>query len=142
MQKGIYSMSPDFFEAEREKMIGQTDRATQYFKDILAFEMDPELLLKKLYDENLQIIDIRDFEDFVEYHIPGATSIPLLHLREKLNELIKEKIYVVYGYDYTTKNDVKAALILSENKFKVTILSGGFKAWSQRSFPINSMITV
>ncbi|MEW5821016.1 MAG: rhodanese-like domain-containing protein [Cyanobacteriota bacterium] len=129
-------MSFELIECETSDLLDQSDRASKYFKEKLAFEMDPKELIKKLYSENIKIIDVRDFEDYAEYHITGAISIPINKLRQKIQDLRKDKLNVVYGYDTTCTIALTAAFILAENGYKVVCLSGGFKYWSQRSFPI------
>lgn len=132
-------MSPELLERKTIEHIECPDRAYNYFKDKLTFEMDPELLLKKLYDDNVRIFDVREHEDFVEYHIPGAVSITLSELRENIEKFRDDKVNIVYSYDTTCIGAVKAALILAEHKCKVATLCGGFKYWTKRSFPIDSM---
>jgi rhodanese-related sulfurtransferase len=132
-------MSLELIENETSQLLEQTDKASNYFKEKLTFEMDPKELLKKLYSDNIRIIDVRDFEDFAEYHICGAISIPISKLRNKLQELSKDKLNIVYAYDDTCTMASVAALILAENGFKVVCLSGGFKYWIHRSFPVEKM---
>ncbi|MEJ2699851.1 MAG: rhodanese-like domain-containing protein [Desulfuromonadales bacterium] len=55
--------------------------------------------LKKLMDsqpETLQIVDVRDAEEFAEGHIPGAINIPLNTFASKSGILDKSKKVVVY----------------------------------------------
>ncbi len=114
-------------------LVNQSDKACNFFREILAFEMGPETLLARLYDEDIRIIDIRDFEDYVEYRIAGAVSIPLAKIREQVKELADNKTNIIYSRDVTHTNVANAALILAENGCKVTILAGGFDLWIKNS---------
>ncbi|MFD1205124.1 MULTISPECIES: sulfurtransferase TusA family protein [Sporosarcina] len=53
-------------------------------------------LLTALNDENVQIIDVREYAEYAFEHIKGAISIPISDLESKMEQLDKEKaIYVV-----------------------------------------------
>lgn len=75
-----------------------------------------------------KLIDVRTSAEVATGTIPGATNIPLASLRNKLQDLDKEKEYLVFckvglsGY--------LACRILSQNGFKCKNLSGGIKTFS------------
>ncbi|MBK5242494.1 CoA-disulfide reductase [Clostridium sp.] len=79
------------------------------------------------YDKsNTVLIDVRTDIEFENGHLEGAINIPVDDLRERMNELDKNKEIVDYcqigirGYI--------AARILSQNGFKVKNLTGGYKS--------------
>ena len=73
--------------------------------------------------EGKELLDIRTPEEYELNHIKNARNIPLNELRSRLNELDKEKEYIIYcriglrGYN--------AQRILTSYGFKVFNLNGG-----------------
>ena len=74
------------------------------------------------------IIDTRSESQYNSAHIEGARNIPLEKLREKLNELPRDKKIVVHCNKGTTGN--AAQNILLNYGFDVYNLSGGFKNYN------------
>lgn len=75
------------------------------------------------------LIDVRTALEFVEGNIPGSINIPVDELRNRLNEIDKQKNIFIYcqiglrGY--------LAQRILTQNGFEnVKNISGGYKLWS------------
>ena len=83
--------------------------------------------LKANFSEYL-IIDTRSENQYNSAHIEGAINIPLEKLREKLNELPRDKKIVVHCNKGTTGN--VAQNILLNYGFDVYNLSGGFKNYN------------
>ncbi len=114
-----------------ENFRNDSEKAEQFFAQIAAFMVGP-IELKKLSEENeVKIIDVRHRSDYEIGHIPMAISIPYEELENRLNELDKEDLHVVYCYNPYCNLGTKAALILAKNKFTVMQLCGGFKVWSE-----------
>ncbi|MFL0246655.1 CoA-disulfide reductase [Candidatus Clostridium stratigraminis] len=81
--------------------------------------------LDQLKNEDYILVDVRTEEEYNNGHIKNAINIPVDSLREKLEELDKNKTIVEYcqvglrGY--------VADRILSQNGFKVYNVTGGYK---------------
>lgn len=80
-------------------------------------------------------VDVRTSDEYALGSIPGFINIPVDQLRERLNELPKDKLIVVTcaiglrGY--------LACRILKQSGYeKVKNLSGGYKTWSMATAPI------
>lgn len=54
--------------------------------------------LKSRLDEgrSIMIVDVRPGSDFVQHHIAGAVSIPLEHIKSRLNDLPRDREIVFY----------------------------------------------
>lgn len=82
--------------------------------------------------EDYTLLDVRTKEEFNKGHIDGAINIPVDSLRERLGELDRNKTIVEYcqvglrGYI--------ADRILSQNRFKVFNVTGGYKTSSILGF--------
>lgn len=93
------------------------DEASQ----LLAFILDDPFA-------QAQLVDVRTEAEFQQQHIPNAINIPLDELRERLNELSREReIWVVCGVGQRAYN---ATRILQQNGFRVRNLSGGMQTYA------------
>lgn len=77
--------------------------------------------------EGAQLLDVRYEEEYEMEYIPGCTLIPLLELRERVNELESETDYIVYCHS-GKRSDV-AAMILRQHKLNAVSLVGGIRDW-------------
>lgn len=103
--------------------------AVDFFAEKLAFTLGPVELKKMLAEYKVKLIDVRAKEDFDEGHIPQAISIPKAELKNKLGELSKKDVYVVYCYNQQCHLGAAAALNLAQEGYPVMELEGGFDVW-------------
>ncbi|BAJ64933.1 MULTISPECIES: rhodanese-like domain-containing protein [Anaerolinea] len=88
----------------------------------------------QLRDEGAFVLDVREPEEWNEYHIPGATLIPLGQLASRVNELPRDQKIVVYCRSGNRSQEGRD--ILKQAGFtNVTSMSGGIKAWSAAGLP-------
>ncbi len=114
-----------------DNLRNDTEKAEKYFAKKLAYTVGP-VELKELSEENeVKIIDVRSRADYEIGHIPMAISIPYDELENRLNELNKEDLHVVYCYNAYCHLGARAALILAKHQLPVMELCGGFKVWSE-----------
>ena len=85
---------------------------------------DFEELMKK---EFLNIIDVREPDEFADGHINEAVLVPLQTLAEKLAELDEEEAY--YVICHSGGRSAAACEFLAAEDFKVTNVLGGMAAW-------------
>ncbi|MEK6265581.1 MAG: sulfurtransferase TusA family protein, partial [Clostridium sp.] len=79
------------------------------------------------YDKtNTVLLDVRTDIEFENGHLEGAINIPVDELRERMNELDKNK--EILEYCQVGIRGYIAARILSQNGFKVKNLTGGYKS--------------
>lgn len=108
-----------------------SDKAKCFFSKMLAFTLGP-VELKDLMDEgNINVVDVRQPQDYEIAHIPNAISIPKDQLENNMDKLSKEKVTVVYCYNQQCHLGAKAALILADYGYPVMLLEGGFKTWTE-----------
>ena len=79
---------------------------------------------KLLEEEGISILDVRTEEEYDHAHYEGAIHIPLDSLRERLEELDKNKTFLVYCR--TGLRSYIACRILTQNGFTVKNITGGF----------------
>lgn len=94
-------------------------------------EISPEEL-PAFMEENpsAQVIDIRWAWEFGSGHIPGAVSVPMMELTERLDDISRENPVVVQCYHGISSLDVVGYLIHQGwDADKIHSLSGGIAGW-------------
>jgi len=82
---------------------------------------------KRLIDEGRVVLDVRYEEEFRDTHLPNVTLIPLFQLRDRLDELDKEKAYLVYCFG--GKRSAVATMIMRQHGIDAACLQGGIRDW-------------
>ena len=101
----------------------------------VAGEIDPVAVKARLDSgEDLQLIDVREPQEYQICHIPQARLIPLGELPKRLHELDRSRPIVVHCK--TGGRSAKAADLLRQNGFTgVLNMTGGILAWSDKVDP-------
>lgn len=121
-----------------DDIIRQSHRAQEYFEDKVAFSVGP-VELKNMMDERcLKIIDVRKPELYRKSHIPNAISMPAETLLNEIDTLSKKHVHVVYCYNQQCHLAAKCCLMLAADLIPVVELEGGFDAWQNFGFEIES----
>ncbi|MCD2224790.1 rhodanese-like domain-containing protein [Listeria cossartiae] len=92
------------------------------YQSITANDLEQELK-----NSQLNILDVRDADAFVEGHIPDAINIPINELPEKLATLDKEQAYTIICY--AGGRSERASQFLAAEGFDVTNVMGGMGAF-------------
>ena len=115
-----------------------TKKAKKYFEAKMNFTTGPTELNQMLRrHEDINIIDVRKVEDYVQSHIPQAINLP----KERWSThtgLSKDKVNVVYCYSEVCHLAAAAAKEFAEYGFPVMELEGGFEEWKHHNLPIES----
>ncbi len=122
----------------KENFTFDLKHAQEYFKEKISFEITPKELhnLIKENIENINIIDVREYDHYIDGHIPYAIHIPLNDFENHFVMLEKDKVNIVYGYcPYCSCAD-KAAVIMTQNHYPARVLKGGMKIWEKFDFDI------
>lgn len=88
----------------------------------------------KKRDAGAFILDVRTPEEWNEFHVPGATLIPVTELPNRVAEVPKEREVVVVcrsGNRSATGRDI----LLKAGFPKVTSMAGGLVAWRNAGYP-------
>ena len=99
--------------------------------------------LKRKLDahEDIAVIDLRHPLDFLPqpYTIPGAFRIPAEELERRHNEIPRDRDVVLYCTCPNEASSANATLKLQRYGItRVRPLEGGFHAWREREFPLES----
>jgi rhodanese-related sulfurtransferase len=91
----------------------------------------------KLRDQGAFILDVREQSEWVQFHIPGATLVPLGSLPQELAKVPKDKMIVVVcrtGHRSAQGRDI----LLKAGYSNVTSMAGGVTEWQAKGLPIVS----
>jgi rhodanese-related sulfurtransferase/glyoxylase-like metal-dependent hydrolase (beta-lactamase superfamily II) len=81
------------------------------------------------------IVDVRSEKEWTAGHIPGSVNIPLPHLREREQEIARDRPVVVHcegGY----RSAIAASLLAFRGRSDVLDMVGGFNAWAASKLPV------
>jgi len=146
----IYSLANDevikywkSLQALAEKSASEIrETARLFFEERTALvPISPTELWDKLNKDEVTLIDVRPKEEFLSGHIPGAVSIPLKELKEKLNDLQTDKEIVAYCRGPYCVLAAEAAKILSKKGFNVVILKEDVNSWGAVGLPVETQVT-
>ncbi|PZG12843.1 ArsR/SmtB family transcription factor [Nonomuraea aridisoli] len=86
-------------------------------------------LADRLADPGTVVVDVRSAGDYAAGHVPGAISVPLAELRERLAELPRQAEVVAYcGGPYCVVSP-EAVRLLREHGYTARPLDGGLLGW-------------
>lgn len=80
-------------------------------------------------------LDVREVDEWNQFHIPGATLIPLGELPNRLSELSKDQQIVVYCRS-GNRSQSGRDILLDAGFTNVTSMDGGINEWYQRDYPV------
>ena len=77
--------------------------------------------------KTLNLIDVREADEFASGHLPGAINLPLSDFLERYGELDKEKSYHIICQ--SGARSAQACAFLEEEGYDVINVAGGTSAW-------------
>ncbi len=101
-------------------------------------EVTPEEVKKRIdAREKMTIIDVRETEEFQKGQIPGAINIPRGYLELKIESLILDRnTSIVLHCGGGTRSLLAAETLTHMGYTLCESMSGGFREWMQKGFPI------
>jgi rhodanese-related sulfurtransferase len=97
-----------------------------------------ESLLQRLERGEAAVLDVRPPEEFAAGHIPGATSVPLPELEQRLGELPRDVEIVAYCRGPYCVLAPEALTVLRANGFRARRLEDGFPEWRLAGLPVEA----
>jgi rhodanese-related sulfurtransferase/DNA-binding transcriptional ArsR family regulator len=119
--------------AEFERLI------REHFGDRVDAEAVPMAeLLKRARSKQVVILDTRPASEYVAGHIPGAISVPVDELKQRLKQLTKGREYVAYCRGPYCVYADRAVELLRAHGRRARRLLDGFPEWRAAGLPVAS----
>jgi len=133
----------DFFLAFRrlsESRFAEVERITRLFLDVKnALEaVDQATLLGRVRRGEVVLLDVRPEQEFRHGHIPGALSVPLAELKQRLAELPRNRQVVAYCRGPYCVMSIEAVQILRRHGRTAARLEIGVPDWRALGLPVES----
>jgi len=88
--------------------------------------------------EKLTLVDLRPAADFKQKRLPGARSIPLTELKQRLSEIPRAGRVILYC-DCRPADEAEAFYLLRDNGHRnVAVLQEGFSRWTSLNYPVEA----
>ena len=100
-----------------------------------------ELLDRLRSGEPLLVIDVRPVEEYVAAHLPGAVSIPLEQLQERLRELPRDREIVAYCRGPYCAYAPEAVRTLRQSGYRARRLADGLPEWAAAGERVESLVS-
>jgi ArsR family transcriptional regulator len=101
--------------------------------------VDRERLVARVRSGEVTVLDVRPREEFVAGHLPGAVSVPLAELEQRLAELPPEREVVAYCRGPYCVMALEAVALLRARGFRATRLDEGVPDWRARGLPVATL---
>ena len=90
--------------------------------------------LARLRDAGVVLVDVREPDEFEQFHGPGATLIPLADVPERIEEIPDDqRVYVICG---SGGRSARAVDFLNRQGRDTVNVAGGSKAWLEAGHPV------
>jgi len=119
------------------KMTNPED-ALKYFQNKMAFTTGPVELKNMMdHDEPINVIDVRQANDYAKEHIHGSVNLPK-DKWDTLEGLLKDKINVLVCYSEVCHLAATAAVEFARQGYPVMEMDGGMKAWKENKLAVET----
>ncbi|OGF98338.1 MAG: ArsR family transcriptional regulator [Candidatus Glassbacteria bacterium RIFCSPLOWO2_12_FULL_58_11] len=131
----------DFFRVMRELAESRLAEVEMITRRFLAGRegmepVDRKKLIERVRDGSVVVLDVRPFEEFREGHIPGAISVQLRDLEQRLSELPRDQEIVAYCRGPYCVLSIQAVEMLRSRGFNAVRLEEGVQDWRFLGLPV------
>ena len=96
-------------------------------------KIDKDLAYQK-YEEGIFILDVRDPEEWAEYHIPSSTLIPRDELEIRINEVpFDQEVLVICSHGL--RSQAGRDILRTAGHTQVSSITGGIRVWKSAGYP-------
>src|SRR3989339_260004 len=131
----------DFFRVMRELAESRLAEVEMITRRFLAGRegmepVDRKKLIERVRDGSVVVLDVRPFEEFRAGHIPGAISVQLRDLEQRLSELPRDQEIVAYCRGPYCVLSIQAVEMLRSRGFNAVRLEEGVQDWRFLGLPV------
>ncbi|WAZ24629.1 metalloregulator ArsR/SmtB family transcription factor [Streptomyces cinnabarinus] len=101
-----------------------------------ATEVTHEELLARVGAGDVVVLDVRPLEEYLAGHIPGAVSLPVAELADRIGELAEDTEVVVYCRGEYCALAYDAVRLLAEHGRRAVRLNDGMLEWRLADLPV------
>jgi rhodanese-related sulfurtransferase/DNA-binding transcriptional ArsR family regulator len=98
--------------------------------------VDRDALAARVRSGEVTLLDVRPTEEFAAGHIPGAVSVPLAEIEQRLAELPRDRDVVAYCRGPYCVLAVQAVQLLRARGFHAIRMEEGIPDWRARGLPV------
>lgn len=123
-----------------ESRLAELDQARRAFLHELD-ELEPIRsadLLARMRSGSVTLLDVRPAEEYAAGHLPGAVSVPLDELAQRLDELARDAGIVAYCRGRYCMLAVEAVKLLRARGFEAVRMEDGVRDWRARGFDLET----
>lgn len=123
-----------------ESRLAEIDRVTREFLDARgAMEpVDRDVLLDRVRSGEVTVLDVRPTDEYLAGHLPGAISVPVDELKQRLAELPRDREVVAYCRGPYCVMAIDAVELLRAQGFEAVRLQIGVPEWRARGLPVET----
>lgn len=126
-------------ELGRSRLPAAEDLVRRFFADPDGLEpVSGEELLRRARKGEVTVLDVRPREEFEAGHVPGARSIPLGELEERLDELPGKREIVAYCRGPFCALSLDAVRLLRKHGLRARVMKDGIPDWRLRGWPVDA----
>lgn len=114
------------------------DTLAELRERISAGELEPvsaDRLVELLRDTEITVLDVRSEADYARGHIPGAISLPVQQLADRLDELAGHDLIVAYCQGPYCVSSANAVRLMRQAGHHARVLTGGWTDWVRAGLP-------
>lgn len=126
-------------ELAEDRLLEMKEIVDRYFSEREEVEsVEGDELADRLDDDEVTLIDVRPREEYESGHLPGAVSVPLEELEERIDELPDDREIVAYCRGPYCVMSAEAVETLRERDMEAVRLEDGVREWRERGFSVES----
>lgn len=100
--------------------------------------VDRDLLIERIKNDDVTLLDVRPAEEFQSGHIDGALSVPLKEIERMLEKLPKDRKIVAYCRGPYCVLSIEAVELLNQRGYCAVRLEEGVQDWRAMGLPVAS----
>jgi rhodanese-related sulfurtransferase/DNA-binding transcriptional ArsR family regulator len=126
-------------DVAHESLAEVRELVSDFYQDPDGLEaVDVETLNRRVYEGEVIVLDVRPPDEYAAGHIPGAVSLPIAELEQRLRELPRDREIVAYCRGPYCLFSRQAVERLRSHGLRAFRMEEGVAEWEERGFPVAS----
>jgi rhodanese-related sulfurtransferase len=98
--------------------------------------LSPQAAVEMMSTQTVDVVDVRDDEEWVTGHLPGSRLVPLSRLREDVEAALTRGATIIFVCAKGVRSLTAAKLAERFGYDRLYNLEGGVRAWEAAGFPL------